>query len=142
MSVIKAALVTYLNTKTGLTDLVGTRIEPIESATSSTGARVTFQRIAAEHAHHMRAAAGWCKTTIQIDCWAETAVACSNVAEQVRTALDGMRNTTMSGVTISHVVLQGERDTFEEPVDGSEKGVFRISQDWTLAHTESVPTFA
>lgn len=141
MSTIKAALVTYLSAQAPLTALVSTRIEPMESATSTTLPRITYQRIGAEHAHHMRAAAGWVKTQIQIDCWGATSVSVANVAEQVREELDGMRNTTMGGVIVSHVVLQSERDSFEEPVDATERGVFRISQDYTIAHASTVPTF-
>ena len=69
----------------------------------------------------------------QVSCWAETYLACKNVAEQVRLALQRWRG-TVDGVVIQDSFLEGDTDLFEDESDLS--GTFQVALDFVIHHRE------
>lgn len=139
---IHDSLYTKIAATTGITDVISTRFYPMQAPTSARTAfpYATYQRISEEHLHHTRAAAGLCNALIQIDIWDDDIVQCYTVADAFRAALHGMTTATWGSLAIKRVLLQGVRDDFTPPEDGSETGRFRISMDWDIWYAESIPS--
>ena len=138
---MKDALITYLNTVSGLTTLVGSRIRIGFAEQSDPRPYLVIHHIDSEHAHHMTAATGKAIDRYQFDCVGSTTVQASNVAEQVRQALDGFRG-VMDSVYVSMCHLDSERDDNTAPIEGLHTGIFVVQQDYRIGWTVSVPSFA
>ena len=138
---MKSSIITYLNTKTGVTDLVGSRIRFGFSEQADALPRIVIHNIDNSHEHHLTAAAGFVQGRFQFDCFGETPLQALNVSEQLRLALDGFRG-TMGDVYVSTCLLDSERDNTDQPVEGAHRGVYSVQQDYLLGWAVSVPTFA
>lgn len=138
---IRPGLVTYLNTKTGLTDLVGSRIGFLRAAHDDSLPYVIIQQISGDHKQHMTAATGKVVGRFQFDCYGATLLSATAVAEQLRLALDGYRG-AMGSAFVSCCHLEDERDQFDVPTGGEEDGITSVQQDYIIAWTVSVPSFA
>lgn len=101
---------------------------------------IVYNRIGAIHEHHLLAASGLVTQTIQVDSYSRTYKGAWDQAELVREGFDGFRG-TMGSTNVRMCHLTAERDDFLQPLDGSHRGWFRVSQDYDIAHFESVPTF-
>ena len=137
---MKAELFAYLNADAPLTVLVGARIFPQIAPPSASFPRVTITRIVNGHERHMLASSGLSRATYQIDSWALNSPSVEAVAEALRNALDGFIGKLMGGIDIRSIFLVDENDNIEEPTDGSDNSIYRISQDYTINHRESIPT--
>lgn len=137
---MKTSLLTYLNTQSGLTDLVGSRIRIDYAEQDDALPYVVLSMISNVPIHHMTAASTKTQGRFQFDSHAETTLSAENVAEQLRQALDGKRG-TMDDVSLSTCHLELERDETTSPVEGADMGIQTVQQDYLIAWTVSVPTF-
>ena len=145
MSAFEDGFYVYLQTKSSITNLVGTRIYPLRmpqrSASSDTVYPcITYQRISSRPVKHMTAAAPLQEARLQVDCWAATYASADALADALRLALDGYRGLWGSDV-IRCCHLENTMALHEEPWGGDEQGVFRMSQDYLIWHVVSVPSF-
>ena len=137
---LRASLVTYLNTKSGLTALAGSRIRWHQAEQSDALPYIIMHQIDENHAHHMLAASGKAIARIQFDCVGASPLSATNVGEQVRLALDGYRG-AMGSAFVSMCHLDTMRDEVITPLDGSHRGRYAVQLDFQIGWTVSVPTF-
>jgi hypothetical protein len=138
---------TYLLTQATVTAVVGTRIYPLKIPQSiSTYPSITYQMISQVPAHTLTGGAGYAESRIQYDIYAETKPAADSLDEILRNVLQGFPPAgnagTMGSSTVSSVKADLLRELWEPSQDNSDKGWFRLSRDYWIRHSQSVPTFA
>lgn len=82
---------------------------------------------------------------VQIDIWSDGkrgAVHANRLSELVRNRLSGYRGELGEGCFCNHARIIRYDSTAPEPVDGSNVHRRRVSMDFEIIHTASVPTFA
>ena len=142
MSDIKTALYDLLAADGTVAGIVSTRIYHQAASTNADLPYIVIQRIGSIHDHHMTAATGLTRPSIQIDCWSTSSTLAQALAEAVREALDVYRGTMGTDSLFVNVAsLQGENDDYEIPRSDEEVTSYRVTQDWLIWHAESVPTF-
>lgn len=146
---MESALVQELTDNAAVSALVGTgasaRIYPQIAAQGAAKPYLVYQLISGEHGHHLRAASGLVQSRVQIDSYGSTYSGAKTLADKVRLALDGqLAGTLGSGsytASIRSITLENEQDGFDNPRDGGALGIHRVIQDYSIWHTETVPTF-
>ena len=139
MSTPAASLRTYLLTKTAVTDEIGLRFYPNRLPKNPTLPCAIYNTITKTPQHHQGGASPLTLATIQVDLFAETRVAVTAAANGLRDAADGYRGAAGSEFfQTCHLV--SERDEHDEPNDASDVPTYRISQDWRVAVTETIPS--
>jgi len=129
---------TYALTKTAVTDEIGTRLYPNRLPKNPTLPCAVYNVISHNPEHHLTGAAPLTKTRIQIDFFAATRSAVDNAADGLRDAADGYMGTAGSEY-LQTCHLETQRDEHDDPIDASDAPVFRVSQDWIVAVTETIP---
>lgn len=136
----ETGLVTYLESKTALTDLVGTRMHPQIAPQGLTEPFLVFSRISGASGHHMTGADGLQQARYQFDAYG-TYPQVKSVEGALRQSLDGYRGAMGSEYVQTCHVLDS-RDLYEEPGDKQQFGTHRVSMDFLIAYVEDVPTFS
>ena len=91
---------------------------------------LTFLRISTVPSNGAAGGSGTEQVLVQIDCWAKLGSEARNIAEAVKTTLDGWSRT--SSPTIGAALLQDERDIMEPPDLGGQIAEFRVAQTWSI----------
>lgn len=142
---IEQGLFAYLSTATAITSLVSTRIYPLVVPQDTSLPAITYQQTANNTDHHSLTGTlrsdGCPRASIQLDVYATTYAACKEIADAVRTTLDGFRG-MMGTVAVRGCYKRGEVDYNELPADASSPGEYRISVDFEIDYNESIPTFS
>jgi hypothetical protein len=132
--------VTYLLTKSAITDLVGTRIFVDKLPESiTTRPSVTAQRISTVHQRHLGGESGIATDRIQVDVWGATSATTDAVAEAIRIAIDGQGPLTMGTTAVVRPFDDGESSSYSTSVDASDQGEHRVTQEWIVWYAESTP---
>ena len=139
MSDIGRDIRTYLQTKTAVTNLVGTRIFPRMMPQGETLPAVVFSLIGSTSEPRLLGASGGVRALVQLDCYAETHIACNALGEQIRLALHGYSGT--AGNSTIEAMLEAKRELFDAPTDASDVPAYRVSLDFEIWHNETIPTF-
>jgi hypothetical protein len=130
---------TYLLTKSGVTDEVGTRIHRDHLPQDPTLPAVVFHVISDVKEHHMGGASLLAMARVQLDVIAETFGAAQDAAEAIRNAADGYSG-TMGSEYAQTCQLDSQQHEAEDPQDASDAYRWVISQDWIISITETAPT--
>ena len=138
---VRKALYTHLTGDTDVTDEVSTRIYPNVAPTSATLPYAVFNIIGSEHDQHLGAATGLVRRTVQLDVFASDSVEMEDATEAIRGSMDGYGGVLGDDSLLTRIHLTGESDDYIPPTDGSEVGVHHARMEWSIWHTESVPTF-
>jgi len=152
---LESALYEYLKSKSSVTALVGlaaaARIFPDMAPKLDPDGKelpkpyIVYQDITSQSSHHVGGAAGIAHTIMQIDCYGSTRVQAKALAEALRLAMDGVRTPAFGNgseqVNMRGCFLHSSRAEFQEPTDGTEKGVYRVMQEWSMWYVESIPSF-
>jgi hypothetical protein len=138
MSII-SSLIHRLKGSSAITAVVGTRIASNTSDQADAIPRMVLSLVSGDHAHHMQAASGRVVGRIQIEGYANTSLAATNLMELVRQRMDGFRG-TIQGVYINTLHLDTERAFYLPPADGSQVGTHSIQHDYIVAWHVAVPT--
>jgi hypothetical protein len=117
------ALYSRLSTSNVVTDLVGTRIYPMESKQADIAPYITYERVGAGTLHTMRGALDEGLPRLQVNCWADTYASAKSVARAVRTALNGY--------DIGSVAMRFLDDRDLMNPDSLRKGVAQDYSIWT-----------
>lgn len=146
MAILETGLYAYITGSSVITGLVSDRVFPNAIPPGDAFPCITFNRIGSEQPHHLTAAAVVQSARIQIDCWGKDPDGdgyedCANIAEALRNRLDGYRG-AMGSVTVKTCHLHDQRDDYEAPADGSGVGIDRISQEYLMWYSVSLPSFA
>lgn len=139
MSEIGEELEVFLQTKSAVTDLIGTRIRPEVLDESEALPAITHSVISSQHETELEGAAGIRHTRLQVDCYAATKVQASAVAEQVRLAVLAGVRTTWGGTFINDVTVDRSFTSRDAPTDGSGNWRYVHILEFLISHAESVP---
>lgn len=136
-------LTTYLESKTALTDLLGSGASGFYPQVAPQGVATPYMiyaRISGTQGHHMTAADGLQQSRYQFDAYG-TYKQVKAIQDALRQAMDGFRG-LFSTVRVQACHLMDIRDLYEEPDDGQQFGLHRVSMDFYIAYSEDVPTFS
>lgn len=138
----------YLLSKSAITSLVGTRIQPHYVPQKNVDYPfITYILVSANSAHHLQGGAGYCEKRLQFDVYAKTEVERDAVVEALRNQLQGFppagtSGTIGAGTVVTSIVYKGSRDLYEPDQVGADTGYFRNSTDYWIRFQEAAPTFA
>ena len=136
---MKSDLITYLESKTGVTDAVSTRIYSGAAPKDTTRPFLVITEVVTVPSRHLTAADGYARSTYQIDCWGTTYASAKAVADAVYNALSDFRGTIGTKADcVSYMVAEREDDF--PPSGGSQVTDYRVSQDYRIIHPKTVPT--
>lgn len=147
MSLLYKDIFAYLSTTSPVKEQVATRIFGLQIPQLSAAdikslggpyPAIRYEESVIEHVRHLQGGSQTCQTALQIDCYAESYPAVKQLADGVRRVLDTFQG-PMGNTEIKEIILESEEDIYEDPVDASDKGVFRVMQDYTVWHSESLP---
>jgi len=134
MKDIRTGLFAFLSADPGVSALVtadGTvRIFPIKLPQGEKRASVVYTRISGQSEYTMQGADALARSRMQIDAWAPTAPAASDLANKVKDAINGYRG-AMGSVNVQGVFMDNERESYDDVVQ-----LFGVSRDYFLHHEE------
>lgn len=99
---------------------------------------ITYQVISGEGQHHLGASSGLVRYLIQVDSYGDTQLQANTTAEILRLHLDGYRG-AMGSESCHRCELSQRRYLEDQPRDASDSYRYRVSQDYTLWVSESLP---
>lgn len=117
---IEQALKTYLQTQSGLTALVGTRILPDDISAGVALPAVIFFRVSDVKDHILTGQSKLERPIFQFSAYATTKAAVRAITNQLKTALCDYSG-TLSGLVIQYIQLQNEMSTIQTTGDGSQR---------------------
>ena len=134
---IEEGLVAGLKATAGITTLVSTRVYNLRIPQNSTLPCITIARVSTPrvHAHDSSGSAGTAYPRMQIDAWATTQKAAKQIADAVRTYLNGLKATITSGA--DSVVVQSALIDQESPEFDTESELYRVRSDYIVWHVEA-----
>lgn len=138
---IKAGLYSFLTGSTPIAAVVGTRVYPMLVPQGAAYPAITYQIVSNNHIRSHGGSSQLAYVRVQINSWAATAAAADSLQELIRNRMDGYAG-TMGSVTVQSCFLDGERDAFEPSPGDEADRIYGYRQDFTIAYTESDPTFA
>lgn len=127
---------------TALNTLIGGRFLPLSASMRTTMPFVVYKRFTADHQHHLGGASGLVFLRMQFDIFGQTYAVVKAIGEAFRNLLDGYRGTVTNGpdsVLLSCVELQDEREDYVQPTDGTDIGAYRLTQDFRISASTSIP---
>lgn len=137
-SIREKLLVTYSVTVQLAKDAKGIpRIHPSMLPQKALVPAIVYHKISGSSAETLAGGAGAAQTRLQFDCYGNTEDEADNLRKAVRRTLQGFR-----GVAGSHRIFgtshDGERDEYDDPIDGSGLGRFIAQIDFRIDHNETV----
>lgn len=118
-----------------VTALVGTRIRKGRARQNETLPYLVYRRTSTKRAATLTGPDGLPMPMVWIWCFAATSEAAEELADKVRTALDGQRGTA-AGIFVQSCQLQDDSDDDEQPVHADEVGTPFILLQFRLACVE------
>src|SRR5690625_1947390 len=125
---IDIAIPAYLTSHSGLSPLVGDRIEPTRLPEHVTLPAITFQRVSGVRGTTYDGPAGYTGSRYQFDVWGNTFGQVRTVADALCNALLGV-NGEMSGVRVQIPMQEIDIPSYEP-----DTGLHRITQDYRIWH--------
>ena len=143
----EAVLRKLLTDATGVTAVVGTRISPMRREQFKTQADakdyLTYRRVSGLHFRSMGGPSGLRSIRFQIDGYTKKYEDLVELREQIRLALDGTINETVTvgadSVLVQEISMESDREDFVKPKDASDGGMYHLSQDYFVFVPESSP---
>ena len=142
---MEAALRVQLVGTAAVTALIGSAMYWLAADQDATAPMLVYQRITSSREGNQTGADGLVNATFQIDCYGTSQQTAMELADAVRTAIDGRTGTFGSGgntATVDYCRLEDERDVEEAPSAGEETRVFRRMLEFRIKYCESIPSFA
>lgn len=144
MATAEAALVSMLiqGSPNPVADLVGTRVYPLRLPQTNTAPvlpAIRYQRISTVRGPYRKMETGksdYAKPRFQVDCFATTPAAAKQLADAVRSVLDGFAG-TIAGVAIGSSAAEDEASDLEEGVGTGGAPIYRSRVDFLIGHTEA-----
>ena len=120
-------MVARLKATAAVTNLVGTRIEPIRSRQAGALPRITWMRVGTAPINSAAGTTGEAEVRFQIDCFGSTYASARAVADAVTGALSGWNDASSC---VWHKVM--DFDDPENPDTGQDVGLYRIVHDYLV----------
>ena len=111
--------------------LVSSRIYPMKLPQGPTMPAITYSRVSGPRVQELSGPSGLAFPRVQVDSWASTYAGVKALADAVRKALDGYRD-TIASIRIGGVIMDGEVDIYEPGVEE-----YRVTQDYIVWHDET-----
>jgi hypothetical protein len=129
-------------------DRVATRIFAENAPEGTQGECIIVRNLSGSAEMHMQGETDCAMPTIQIDCYAESALRAESLWQLVRNRLSGYSGSVSvldsegieQAVVVSEFALRRPGHIIDEPHDGSDKWTYRYSGDFEVFHSQSVPT--
>lgn len=135
MKDIRPALKSFLLGSAPIAAAAGTRIYPIKLPQGTTGASIVYNRVSGGGDYHFQGLSGFAKHRFQIDAWAPTAQAATDLADLVRDRIDGYRGDMGADsppvVTVQGVFMVDQREDYDD-----EAKLHRMSRDYFIDFME------
>ena len=130
---LEEGLYTFLQSRAGLTALVGTRIYPVMAPQGVALPYVAFDRVDTRPEQALGEAAGLATTRVQFDCYAAGAKQAKELADALRQALDGQSG-TWGSVVVGACLWLNELDVYEP-----ETGSYAVPVDFDVIYEMTPP---
>lgn len=115
------------------------RIFPIKVPQGERRTSIVYSRISNVGDHHMQGASGLSRPRVQIDCWAPTANAASELADLVKELIDGFKGSILWGeaspeeaIVVQGIFFDSERDNYDAAID-----MYGVSRDYIVWFEEA-----
>lgn len=135
MPTLDTALSDYIKAHASVLPLVSGRVYPMVAPQQAIFPLVLYQEIDYRAEHHMTAATGLAQTFWQWDAYAERHAQARQVGFALTSALDHLTG-NIGGLDIRCIFVRDRRTLLEDPEDGSQQPIFRVSIDteiWYLS---------
>jgi hypothetical protein len=126
--------IAYLGNVSAISALVSTRIYPQRLPQAVTFPAIYYSQVSAVRVYNLSGATGRARRRVTINIVAETESSADAIAKAVRQAISGWTGGWMADTFVGSILLDNEYDFFEE--DAGTVGVYRIAQDYIVAHLE------
>lgn len=133
---MRSGLVALLSGEATISAVVGTRVFVTKAPQGELRPHIIVTQLNSEEYKSLDGTGSLRKVTFDIDCKAERSVTAASLAKIVRRFIDDYSGTAGSE-TIGAVLVNGESDTWESPVDGSDVGVYGVTIDLDIQYVES-----
>ena len=133
---LSKAIYSRLTGYSALTNLVGTRIAPMEARNTWKLPYVTYQIVSDPPTHAMIQDATIYNPLVQVDIWAETYSNVKSIAKQVETRLKdygGTITVSSTSLIIQRIFYEGQSEMKEIDMETNEV-TFRIMQEYRIWH--------
>lgn len=130
---IEQALKKYLEAQSGLTALVGERIDYVRAPQDVAAPYLVFFKVSGPRVHSHDGVSDLANPRFQFSCFAGTYYEAKQVAEQVQTALDAYSGTMggAGGVSVGACFYENETDIYE-----TDANLFHVAVDYLIWHEE------
>ncbi len=143
MALIAEALVALITGNVAVNALISDRMEPHPLTQSTAYPSISYFVAVGVHFHsHQNALGGQSGITglasplFQLDCWAVDYASVKDLAEKLRLAIQGFRGVVI-GVNINGILLENERDIFEDGISDDSQRVHRVMTEYRVWHNEA-----
>jgi len=137
---IETAFFSYVTAQASITTHVGTRVYPLVAPYTPTYPHIVFTVFGEGRDHSMSGATGLVDLTMQVDVWASSITSRVAIAEALRNKLDGFRGDMgTENLDVRNCTLQNKEQFFEKDTEGGNT-FYRVSMDFLIWHTETLPT--
>lgn len=134
---VEKGIVALLLADAAVTAMVGTRVEPAGTAQTLARPNIVYQRVTTNRLYSQDGPAGSGDARVQLSIWADTYATVKDLADKVRTALEGYRG-TVAGIVLDSVRLDDEDDMPLPPDAGREVGYKGVRQDYRVDFQEAI----
>jgi hypothetical protein len=129
VTTIEGAIVSILNSNSGVTTLVSNRIAPATDPQNLPLPKLTYQRLRTDRdtesgGFSNSGPTGHAVATFQIDCWCQSLLTAKQTISAVRTALNGYTGTS-NGITIGCIRVIDEKELPGGIYPGQQKPIQR-----------------
>jgi len=129
------ALYAQLSGTSNVTNLVGTRIYPVERPQGDALPAITYQQVSGPRVQLLNANSGAAYPLFQVNCYGEFYPDAKALGKVVRIALHQATG-TIGGETVHSMLVRDSRDNYDPPVSAGESGIFWESFDVRIWHAE------
>lgn len=126
---------------TSVTALVSTRIYDTRAPQAPAKPYIVCQEISATRAPDLSGSSGAVNTLMQVSCRGVSAISARSVGEQVRDLMDGYRG-TMGSTDVRFCNLDGDQMVDDPPATGEAQGLASRIMEFSIWHSEAVPTLS
>lgn len=140
MTDIAKALHGYLQSKTAVTNIVGTRIYPDAAPQSAVMPYLIISEVSGRDEAHMSAGANLGEGRWQFTGYCTDSVTRHALRRAIRGSLHGFRG-TMGAASIQRCHQDGRFQAWEAPRDAGQVGRLFFADDYIITYTDTVPTF-
>ncbi|PQO33153.1 hypothetical protein C5Y96_09850 [Blastopirellula marina] len=135
---IQQAIVNYLLEQSNVTDLVSNRIFTNHLPQKPEFPAITIRLVSADHGRNLDGPNGVVRARIQIEAWSKDFLESQDIAEQVRTKVQGYSG-LMDELLIRSCGLEEDIDTPEPPDDDSDEWFYSKALIFSMLYIESIP---